>query len=1000
MNANCLKSAGLFVVFLANGLFGGKLFAQKEYEFNAPGSSCYMKYVAYAPDYQYNSRKRPLIICLPAVGQSPMQAWERDSLRFLPEFNNYFFVYIPNSGGDAIRKLSCLPSLTSLLSFNYEQGKRNLFLKINDSTITRDDVEQARLGIVFKSIRLWEKPEDPVLVDISDDFKAVIIEEKVKQMDEVGTYYTAENFFEEDDFYAEKPVKTYFGPAKSWDYTLTGIIRDKSSGEALPFATINVKGASIGATTNANGKFTIHKVPSDTSTLVVRYIGYEQTEVFLTPTSSKSNLLVDVPVAVNRLSAVTITGSREQMVLAGNSGVSAVKMTPRKLEQLPNLGEKDIMRSFQLMPGVSASNESSSGLYVRGGTPDQNLVLYDGFTVYQVDHLYGFYSAFNSHAIKDVQLFKGGFEPRFGGRLSSVTEITGKDGNHKRINAGVDLSLLSVNGFIEVPVGSKFTSVLTARRSYKGPLYEKIFEKFNESKTTQSPVAMGGGPGGNRFMQELEVSSYFYDLNGKFTYRPSQKDIISLSLFNGTDMLDNGVSMQMPSFGGSENNRSINTIDLTTYGNTGGSLRWSRQWSPSLYGNTLLGYSNYFSNRERSQEMQLFNAGGESETRKNGLFENNDLRDYSFKSDYQWDVQNFAQLQFGVFSSWFDIDYTYAQSDTLNLLEKRNSALLSGGYTQMRLQFAGDKITLLPGVRASHFSTTNKVYFEPRASASFNLSSKLNFKGAWGKYYQFASRVTREDIMSGSKDFWMLSDGNSIPVSSAIHYTAGLSFENNALLLSAEAYYKELENLTEYSLRFNPNPQGVDFNEDFFTGDNYSRGLEFLAQKKSGRINGWVSYTLGESRSRFERYSDDYFAANQNVTHEFKIVGQYNYKRWDFAATWVYATGRPYTAPSGAYVITLLDGTEKEYFTVTSKNQMRLPDYHRMDLSVNYKLLAGTSADRRRREIGYLGVSLFNVYNRTNVWYKQFMIDEGQIVETNVNYLGITPNLTLSLKLW
>jgi hypothetical protein len=245
----------------------------------------------------------------------------------------------------------------------------------------------------------------------------------------------------------------------------------------------------------------------------------------------------------------------------------------------------------------------------------------------------------------------------------------------------------------------------------------------------------------------------------------------------------------------------------------------------------------------------------------------------------------------------------------------------------------------------------------------------------------------------------LLSDGENIPVSSANHYIAGLSYETTRYLFSAEAYYKEVKDLTEYSLRFNPSPFGVSYDENFFSGYGYAKGIEFLAQKKTGKFTGWLSYTLGEAKNHFDVYSDTYFPATQDITHEFKAVGVYNWKRWDFSATWVFATGRPYTAPSGAYDVTLLDGNTQDYYTVTTKNGFRLPDYHRADISANYKLLAGTKGDKKRREIGYLGFSIFNLYNRTNVWYKTFSIEDGSIIETNVNYTNFTPNLTLSLKL-
>ena len=269
------------------------------------------------------------------------------------------------------------------------------------------------------------------------------------------------------------------------------------------------------------------------------------------------------------------------------------------------------------------------------------------------------------------------------------------------------------------------------------------------------------------FSQNTKVTSYFYDLNGKFTYRPGDKDIISLSIFNGTDKLDNSFSSEIPSFGQSGSNLSMSSTDLTRYGNIGSSLKWSRKWNSKLYGNTILSYSNYYSHRDRTQNGTIFNSNNESRTSRNGILENNDLKDYSLKSDYQWDITDFNQIQFGGFATNYDIKYNYAQSDTTTILNRSGQALLGGVYIQSKMKFFNNKMQFLPGIRSSYFETSNKIYFEPRASVSYNLTDKLTLKAAYGKYYQFANRVTREDILSGSKDFWILADGNSVPISSA-----------------------------------------------------------------------------------------------------------------------------------------------------------------------------------------------------------------------------------------
>ncbi len=984
----------IFIFFISNNSFS----QAREYKFGKQGSRCFFTYLGYSPNNDYTSLNRPFVIIIGKADENSRQAYNNDTLKDVPSFHDYQFIYIPNRGIDANNKLQCLSSLTSLVSSDYNKSNSNLFLVIKDSTITKNDIADNGLYTIFRDVWFdFSSKNIEQNPSIESFFEESIIVNS--DFDENAVYYSEEKINDNNDYYnsGKKSTKTYFGKPTKHNFTLSGTVRDKSTGESLPYANVLVKGSKNGAVTNSDGYFTLFKVPSDTSTLIIQYIGYEKTEKFLTPSINSKSLNIEIYPSLASLDEVVIMGNRQDVLLANKEKISVIKMTPKKLEQLPSMGEKDIMRSFQLMPGVSSANESSSGLYVRGGTPDQNLVTYDGFTVYHVDHLYGFFSAFNSNAIKDMQLYKGGFESKFGGRLSSVTEITGKDGNTNKFNIGGDLSLLSMNVFTEIPIGDKFSSVITFRRSYKGFLYDKIFEEFNaDNEEDEEASKPAGGPGG--MSQESSITSYFYDVNGKFTYRPNDKDIISLSIFNSADKLDNSTSASGAGIGSGGSNFNNNSTDLTKYGNLGSSVKWSRRWNEKLYGNTVVSFSNYFSDRDKSNERTTI-TDDVSTTTTSGIFENNDLKDYSIKSDYELDLYKFAKLQFGVFGTYYDIQYTYAESDTAMVLDKENKAILAGGYLQSQTKFFNNKLVFIPGIRSSYYQTTNKYYFEPRAALSYKITDKLTINSSAGKYYQFANRVTREDILSGSKDFWLLADDDAIPVSSSIHYIAGLSYDFNKYLFSVEAYRKDISDLTEYSLRFNPSPFGVSYEENFFSGQGFSQGVEFLVQKKSGKLNGWVSYSIGEAKNQFDVYGEDYYYANQNVSQEFKAVLMYKYKRWNFSTTWIYASGKPYTAPSGAYTVDLLDGTTETYFTVTDKNSLTLPDYHRLDVSVGYKLLGGKKEDNRRKEIGNISFSIFNIYNQTNVWYKQYTIEDDAILESDVNYLGITPNLTVSFKL-
>lgn len=781
-----------------------------------------------------------------------------------------------------------------------------------------------------------------------------------------------------------KSKSSYSGPSTRTNFTLSGKVRDHTH-ESLPFVSIYVKNTQNGTTSNVDGYFTFFNVPTDTSSIVVSYVGYVTKTIKLFPELVKKDLIIELEPSVVNLDEVVITGEREDLVQVSKD-ISIVSITPKKINTLPSIGEKDIFRSFQLLPGISGSNESSSGLYVRGGTPDQNLILYDGFTVYHVDHLYGMFSAFNSDAIKEVKLSKGGFDSKFGGRLSSVMEITGKDGNEKNFNMGGGVSFLTFNGFTEIPLGGKGSIIFTGRKSFNSFLYSNIFDNFNSDDNSEDPQPQSG-PGGST-AQEEEIKSYFYDLNAKATYK-FKKDILSLSFFNGQDDLDNSISVpQMPS---SDISISGGSNDITKWGNWGSSLKWSRKWNNSLYSNALISYSNYYSQRDRSLEINVVKDDEETNI-KRGAVEDNNLQDFTFKLDNEYKTGQNNQINFGIQTSYYLIDYDFIREDTISILSRHDKGYVSSLYLNDKWEPA-KKLRISPGIRLSYYSVTNKPYIEPRASVNYKITDKFSIKGAWGKYYQFANRIVREDIESGSRDFWILSDNEAIPVSSATHYIAGLSYETKNFLFDIEGYYKNLTGLSEYSLRYTTSFSDVNFDESFYEGTGTAKGIEFLLQKKHGKYTGWLAYSLGEVLYEFPFYGEEPFYANQDVTNEFKIVNSFKYKKWTFSGTWIYGTGKPYTAPTGAYELEMADGTTNTFLSLGSKNCYRLPDYHRLDLSATLEFRIGETG------IGNLGFSLFNVYNRKNTWYKEFQLVEDELIETDVTFLGIVPNISLSIKL-
>jgi ferric enterobactin receptor len=764
--------------------------------------------------------------------------------------------------------------------------------------------------------------------------------------------------------------------------TVTGLIREAGTGEPLPYVNIGIVDQPGGAITNAEGYFTLHGIPSDSSMLILTAIGHQQVQYPVIQATCNKMITIEMKAESRHLNEITIEHTKKAPFKM-NSRPGVIGLSPANIAVLPKVGEKDLFRSLQLMPGISAGHEQSAGLYVRGGTPDQNLVLFDGFTVYNVDHLFGFFSTFNSNAVKDAQVHKSGFDAKYGGRLSALVDITGKEGNNSEFNAGIDLSPMSASVFMESPFGKKMTALFAYRRSFRTPLYNSLFDHAKTGKAVQDEGA--NGP----FTVTAQPLSYFDDLNVKLTVRPSEKDVINASVYQGKDYLDNSIATGDSSF------KSI-VADMANWGNTGVSLKWTHKWNTRFFTNTLLSYSNYFSDRRVATELFIIDSIHGDRTLLSGFDEYNKLKDYSLKSGFEWTPGPVHAIEGGIQITHNDIHFRYVQNDTVSVLDRNTKGSTSSIYLQDQLHLLNNRLVVTPGIRVSLFDATHSFYYEPRLTASWDLKPHIKLKGAAGQYYQFAKRVLREDVLNGNRDFWTLADGRRLPVSGSQQYMLGISRENNDYLFDVEAWYKNLRGLSEYTLRYESNLQGTPYEELFYQGKGYARGLDLLLQKKSGKYTGWIAYTLAEVKHKFPVYQSGYFYAANDIRHEFKTVHTFHHKRWDFTMAWLYLTGKPYTAVTAGYQVILPNGSPKNYLITSAKNAVRLPDYNRLDLAINWNY------GKPGKFNGLIGLSVFNTYNWKNTWYKNFQIVGGhyiELIETNVRYLTIMPNLNITCNL-
>ncbi|NGP75129.1 TonB-dependent receptor [Balneolaceae bacterium YR4-1] len=775
--------------------------------------------------------------------------------------------------------------------------------------------------------------------------------------------------------------------------SIRGIVKDESTGEGLPNVNVGILNTKRGTTTNADGYFTIVNLPSDSVSLSFSYIGYKSKTVTIDSEATVQLLEVQLAKATTQLDEVTVEAEEYEFIKSDR--ISRTSISPTQIQYLPSLGEKDISRALQLLPGVSGTNESTAGLFVRGGTPDQNLITLDGITLYKVDHFFGFFSAFNSNAIQDVQLHKGGYPAKYGGRLSSVMELNGRSGNFNEFKFSGGLSALSADATLEFPVTDKASVLISGRRSYTDILqtgiYNKIFGLFDDGNTGPGGGEIQGPFGGGQFQTEPDFN--FYDLNTKITYRPSNSDLIAISLYGGQDNLDNSRVQQFGGFGPNSSEEDITDLsinDVTKWGNRGAGLRWSRLWNDRLYTNVVLSYSNYFSDRVRQNSS-------ESDEQAFGGFDisgENDVRDVTFKFDAEYKVSDSNDLNIGGQITQNEIDYRNTINDTLNVVNRSNLGTIYTGYVQDDWTLF-DRLLITTGIRASYYDVTEEFYWQPRASLELRLTDRLKLKGAWGKYNQFINRTVQEDIQQGSTDFWLLTGNDGMPVGSSEHYIVGASYERPNFLLDVEVYQKNLSGLSEYSLRFGGPLSSIEQEELFFYGDGITKGIDVLFKQNIGRYTGWISYTLSDTDYTFDGLNNgNSYPALHDQTHELKLVSSYKFGKWTLAANWVYATGKPYSAPVGYYDLTLLDGTEYSYLHIGGKNEFRLPAYHRMDLSATYEFNLGTGGNNAK-----LGLSVFNVYNRDNVWYREFSVDDQNVAVTDINYLGFTPNLFFRINL-
>jgi hypothetical protein len=767
-------------------------------------------------------------------------------------------------------------------------------------------------------------------------------------------------------FFALSVLIPYKSMAEDERYSVSGYIKDAKTGEVLLFANVLIMELNTGASTNQYGFYSL-KVPAGNYTFQYSYLGYE-TVTKKVNLKSSLNFDIELPPKSTNLQEVEITGKGRRSAVRSLE-MSAVQLDIKQLKAVPVLfGEKDILKGIQLLPGVSPSSEGSSNYFVRGGEADQNHILLDEAPVYNASHLMGFFSVFNTDAIKDVKLYKGGIPAPYGGRVSSVLDIRMRDGNSKEWGVTGGIGLISSRLTVEGPlVKDKGSIMISGRRTY-ADVAVKAVSDIADSTTF-----------------------YFYDFNLKANYILGIKDRMYLSGYLGRDI-----------FGRKEMGFDSGNATMT--------LRWNHTFNQELFLNTSLIYSDY-------------NYGFKATFGTNSFKLTSGILDYSIKQDYTWYPNTNNMVRFGWNSAYHQFkpgNFTSgSDSDTTGILStiQPQQALESGLYISDE-QKISQTFSMNYGFRLSAFNnigpysvktynrnkemidstaySSGKFYntylgFEPRITANYLLNSTNSLKASYNRMFQYL-HILSNSTSSSPTDIWTPSTPLIKPTVAdqfALGYFKNLPKDNWDL--SVEAYYKILSNLVDYKNGANTflNP---DLEAELEFGRGRAYGVEFSMSRTSGKLTGWVSYTLSKSEKQFDQINfGKWFSARQDRTHNISLVANYQLtERISFSGNWIYYTGDAVTFPSGKY---LIDGALINLYT--DRNGSRMPDYHRLDLGVTYQFKS------KKRWSSDINVSVYNVYDRKNAYSISFRKSEtvpGTTEAVRLALFGIVPSITWNFK--
>lgn len=763
---------------------------------------------------------------------------------------------------------------------------------------------------------------------------------------------------------------------------LCGEIISAISDEPLAYANIYLPKTREGNATNENGEFQFNTKANPQDTIIISYVGFQEKKILVYTLLQKPCLTIPLELVEYSNDFVVVLDYLTDGVALNNNG-EFTNLKPNRIGALPGQAEPDVLKTIQFLPGVSSPDQSAAGIHIRGGTPDQNLILWEDIPIYHSAHYFGTISAFNPYIINDTKVFRGGFNAEYGGRISGVIDMKSDNNIITKNNFVVGSNLINAyaNGKFSL-LKDKASAVFSLRRSindeWQSPTFKDITQRIQQGVLYQIPNL--NTPQDIRFNNDFN----FFDGNLKTIFKISEKDKISAAFFYGNNDFQSEIF---------DDNIRQNQNDSLFLTNLGASLTWTHQWN-SRFSTKLLGvFSDY--QYEYEYSVRTMNQNDKAGIKESAINE----KQLHLINQYQ--LPNNQLIKLGYQLSDYDVRFRITKESRNNNStdqDKKYQSLLHVLYGSWNTDF-NKKWGIKTGLRTSYYEDEQKLFLEPRARLWYQVTDGLNVYLNSGKYYQFLSQLIEleGDQASIETPVWVLTGSEEVPILSSTQHQIGFLFEKNNWIIDVQGYSKNINGLTSLATDFDENISNI-----FHVGKARIRGLDILLKKRWKNFRSWVSYSNGKIEHQFDTFLDDSFLSSFDQTHVFNWVNMLEYKNWEFSLGWKYSSGTPYSLlenfqlePNGMG----MNSTLSIQPIVNEFNSARLKPLHNLDASILYSFIP-----KKENWKGVVGLSLFNIYNQRNNYQRGFFIDNiPNMMIPELRYIdkidvGFMPNIVVKFE--